>query len=83
MASQMTIGDVLSKELEGPFSARYATAEMMLLIIGNGDNWASNAGVVAKLLYLMGAIAGEVLRSENVHRALRPEFERIVEAADL
>jgi hypothetical protein len=83
MASQMTIGDVLSKEMERDFSARSATAEMMLLIIANGDNWASNPGVVAKLLYLMGYIAGEVLKSENVHRALRPEFERIVEAADL
>jgi hypothetical protein len=79
----MTIGDVLSKELEGPFSARYATAEMMLLIIANGDDWASNPGVVAKLLCLMGYIAGEVLKSENVHRAMRPEFERIVEAADI
>ena len=83
MTSQMTIGDVISKELEGPFSARYATAEMLLLIIANNDNWASNPGVVAKLLYLMGTIAQEVLCSENVHRAMRPEFERIVEAADL
>lgn len=82
MASKLTLIDVLRKELEGDMSARYAAAEMLLLIATRSD-WASNAGTPARLLDLMGYIAKHVHNSETLHRALRPEFARIVEASDI
>ena len=52
-------------------------------IAAHPDDWMDHAGVVARLLNLMGYIADQVHNSEHLHRALRPEFARIVEAADL
>ncbi|AWD20992.1 hypothetical protein [Fuscovulum blasticum] len=80
MASKPTLQDLLHQELEAPFSARHAAAEMLLQIITRPD-WTWNAGVPARLLDMMGAISEEMLKSKHLHRALRPEFARILKAA--
>ncbi len=64
------------------YTPRSAAAEILLLII-TGPEGKRSAGFSARVLELMGYIAQEMNERENVHRALRPEFARIVEASDI
>jgi len=82
MASKPTLEDMLTKEITGDYTPRSAAAEILFLIVV-GPQGKRNLGFSARVLELMGYIAREMNDHENVHRALRPEFERIVEAADL
>jgi len=73
---------LLLKEVTPDYTPQSAAAEILYLI-AIGFERKRSATFAARVLELMGYIAREMNESGSVHRALRPEFARIVEASDI